>query len=534
VNGAFYWRRGDEKLCRALEDALLASDPEAAGLEVLRERPGRSRLLRVRLANGDSLVLKHFFGPSHRRRRRVRLAAAIGRSAADREIRQLERLAAAGIAVSELCAAADLTSGARLIATRYIPGPTLSEALACGREERVALLHDVGALIWRLHQSGVVHGDLHGGNILAAEQGPVLLDLQAARAARSRSARMRDLAALDDSLSPSLSTADRVRLRAAALALQRPFDADARDLLREVGRRSAAHARAHAASRTRRAGAVGRRFAALEARGGRGLRSRELDSSAVLAALAASRPGSQVPGWSLLKSDGRSRVTAGPTEAGSFVVKTYRAPGLLRRAADGLRGSPARRAWLGGHGLRARGVACATPVAYVEWRRFGLPVASAAVFEDLRALASADRCPPNLASAAEVVDSLTRLVLKLHRRGIVHGDLKASHVLLGRRGGRLEAALIDLEGVRFEKRLGDAERIRALAELNASLPDAVADALRGRAFSRYSAALPFDRGSAESLRAIVATSLERRHRWTGSGCQAAREFRGRGRTDLSG
>jgi hypothetical protein len=133
--------------------------------------------------------------------------------------------------------------------------------------------------------------------------------------------------------------------------------------------------------------APGRRFAGLRFGDYSGLHLREVERSAVLAALAhishrgpaavadlhdlATRTGeksgpktrrsaAQSGDWTLLKSDERSRVMAGPTEWGSMVVKEYAASGLARRLADAFRGSPARRAWLGGHGLRARGIAAAT------------------------------------------------------------------------------------------------------------------------------------------------------------------------------
>jgi tRNA A-37 threonylcarbamoyl transferase component Bud32 len=525
VTAAFEWRSGESKLQHALEDVLLATDPAAAGYELTSERAGHRRLGRVRLPGGEILVLKHIFCAGHRRHRRERAKNALGLSTAEREGRALTRLRKAGVAVPVLRALALLPDGDRLLATQHLAGRSLREALSGGGAARRSLLAAVGDLVRRLHASGHVHRDLHAGNILVTADGPVLLDLGAARRSRRRAARRRDVGALDHSLAELLSTADRVRLRAAAAGLLRPFDKAARSELRALGRASMARARGRAASRTRRALFPGRRFARLRFDGCRGLQLRTLERSAVLAALAAHRDAGGGGDWTVLKSDVRSRVTAGPTAAGSMVVKEYPSGGLGRRLADAFRGSPARRAWLGGHGLQARGIAAATPYAFVERRRFGLAVASAAVFEDLRDLASADRCAPPLASAGEVVDTLTQLATKLHRNGVIHGDLKASHVLLGRRGRRLEARLIDLEGVRFPARLRDSQRVRALAELNASLPDRFADAPRCRAFARYAAALPFRRGRAAALRAIVDLSLKRAHRWTGAGCALARNQR---------
>ena len=79
--------------------------------------------------------------------------------------------------------------------------------------------------VTRIHEAGFVHGDLHSGNVLWTEAGPVLLDLQHARRSRSRRARNRDLGDLDYSLWRHASLADRMRLRAAALGVTPPFDA---------------------------------------------------------------------------------------------------------------------------------------------------------------------------------------------------------------------------------------------------------------------------------------------------------------------
>jgi hypothetical protein len=55
------------------------------------------------------------------------------------------------------------------------------------------------------------------------------------------------------------------------------------------------------------------------------------------------------------------------------------------------------------------------------------------------------------------------------------------------RGERSRGTRIDLEGVRFPRRLREARRLRAIVELNASLPDSYPALLRCRAFRRYAA-----------------------------------------------
>jgi hypothetical protein len=226
----------------------------------------------------------------------------------------------------------------------------------------------------------------------------------------------------------------------------------------------------------------------------------------------------------VLEADARARITAHSLGWIDVIVKETPWRGPLRAVADAFRGSAAARAWRGGHGLAARGIGAARPLAALERRVLGVPVASWLVLHDLRPAPIATFAVERGELSAKVVaDALAGLVVALHRRGVDHGDLKSTHVFLVRDGdGRIRPALIDLEGVRFPRRLSEARRVQALVELNASLPDSLPAALRCRAFARYAAALPFAQGPAAARRAIARGSLARAHRWTGAGCADVR------------
>jgi tRNA A-37 threonylcarbamoyl transferase component Bud32 len=515
---------GDPALRNALAPLLL--DPARAGdaLTLLREQPGHRRLVRARLASGQRVFLKHFVRRRGRHRLREAWKRALGLEAARREWRALVALHARGVAVPEPLALAELDDGELVIATRFLEGRTLKQALAEQPTARRALLRAVADLVASLHAAGWAHGDLHHGNVLVGDGCVWLLDLQAARAAHTRFVRQRDLGELDHSLAGSLSLADRLRVRVRALGLARPLSADARRRLRAVGRATGRRARAYARSRMRRAQRPGRRYARLHVGEREGLRWQQIDEASVLRALADHEYALANDSSAVLQRGSRSRVTR--VEAGGvrMVLKEWRAQGLLRLLADGLRGSPAARAFRGGVGLRARRIGAAVPYAFLERRRLGLPVASWLLLEDLRPAVTADAFAGGL-DAAQVADALASLLVRLHRAGIRHGDLKASHVYLAAGASGLETRLIDLEGVRFARRVPERARIRELAQLNASLPDALPDALRCRAFERYRAAVPFRSPAQTCLRRIVAASLARAHRWSGHGCAIARETR---------
>jgi len=225
---------------------------------------------------------------------------------------------------------------------------------------------------------------------------------------------------------------------------------------------------------------------------GSGLRSKDFPDSAVDEALAAHRSNVDAGGPALLKCDHRARVSAVRAGGRDAVVKEVVKGGPRKWLADRFRGSPARRAWVGGHGLRIRGIGAALPLAFVERKILGFPVASAAILQDLRPGRSAAELESEEGPTATALsDRLLDLAAALHRHGIIHGDFQALHIYCVEGDSGPETALIDLEGVRFRRQLSEAQRIEALAELNASLPDALiplGDRLRG--FERYAARLP--------------------------------------------
>lgn len=507
------WLAGAPELTRAVEAAL--ADPAAA--ECLRDNP-RRRILRVP-GPGGGLLVKHYRLRTGRHPRRELAKAALRLAAPDREWRALRRLHRAGVPVPEPLARGVVEGGDRITVLRFHPEPLLSEALGdLPARERRAALGAVGDAVARLHGAGWIHGDLHAGNLLASAGGAVLLDLQRARRSRFPRARRRDLAFLHHSLLPLTRAAERVALGRRILARRRLPPAAIRAELRRIGRAARARAAEHAASRTRRALRPGRRFAELRLGPFRGLRLREVEPAWIAAVVEAHR---RAAGPALLKEDGRSRVTRVVAGARSTVVKQVRARGAFRLLADRLRGAPAWRAFRGGHGLEARGIRAARPLAcLVRWRA-GLPVESLVLLEDLGGAVPADRAVESGADPESVLLALADLAARLHLRGVDHGDLKASHVLLPAPGPPGEPALIDLEGVRFRRRVPERRRRLALAQLNASLPDAFPSRARHAAFCRYVARIPFRQPAAEVEARVVAASLARRHRWSGADCQLA-------------
>ena len=507
---------------RAEVEAWLRGDADARA-EVLRDNP-RRRLVRLSTPGAGALLVKQFRLGTGRHALREALKERIGYSPAVREWRALLSLRAARVSVPEPLALARLEDGDRLLVLRYVAGRPLLGALDAPKKERRRLLSLLGSRIAELHAGGFVHGDLHHGNIVVGDDGPILLDLQHARRTAGQRRRLRDLAHLDHALSYFASRTDRLRTLAAALGLARPLDAAGRRLLQELAALTKARAIAHAQSRTRRSLRPGRAYTRIRYRSWRGLRGSDVPAAELIEALGAHARASAAP--ALVKRDERALVTAVLLGKKAVIVKEHRARGLARAFADLLRGSAAWRAWRGGHGLLHRGIGAARPLAFLERRVLGIPTASLVVLEDLRPDWPAD-CPPAGADLAGVLSMLARLAARLRLQGADHGDLKGGNVYVRQGpGGALEARLIDLESVVFRRHAGEQRAIRALAQLNASLPDSYPAPARRAAFELYARTAPFSVGREQARSAVIAQSLARKHRWTGAGCLEAERQRG--------
>jgi hypothetical protein len=187
-----------------------------------------------------------------------------------------------------------------------------------------------------------------------------------------------------------------------------------------------------------------------------------------------------------------SRVTAHRCQlAGKpydLCVKAYPYRGLRHALRWSAKTSRARSFWKGCWGLRARGFHVPDPYLMWEQRRLGfLLVTCGVVTERVRGASALDRYVEG-ATARErrqVLTAMARTLRRMHDKEIFHGDLKAGNVLVRGGSGRPEVVLLDLDAVRFRRRLSWHQRALNLAQLDASLSPAVGPRDRLRFLATY-------------------------------------------------
>jgi len=397
--------------------------------------------------------------------------------------------------------------------------------------QRLKLLETVGGFVAKLHESGVLHKDLHADNILVGGENLYLVDLHRLRAGRKRPSfpeRMRNLAQLLVSLRGRLSLEEEGSVVRGYLESRGEADR-----LPEIGpcldRIKEAMIRAYEIRRTRRCLQEGTRFARRRWEGLRLRMRREAPLEVLLPLLEESRSVRDGDDPRALKLSEQTKVTVHSCPwkpPPHFVcIKGFSLRGLWRILRSSLRPSRAVRFWVGAWGLTVRGFRA--PKVYFLWerRRWGLLRESGVVMEKVEGAEGIDRYVVNrFGSRADpeaqrrkrrLIRQMAFTLAAFHGKGVVHRDLKAGNLLVKEKGKRVDLVFLDLEDVRFHRRVRDRWVVRNLAQLDASMPACVSSWDRGRFLLLYGAASGRDREELKRL-AAEAKILSRMRRGRGS------------------
>jgi tRNA A-37 threonylcarbamoyl transferase component Bud32 len=356
---------------------------------------------------------------------------------------------------------------------------------------RRQIITSLARLAAAAHASGIDHNDFHTGNILIRAASPdvplelYLIDLPGIRLSgpldwpRSRDS----LAMLGGAWLERLSRADRWRFWRTYLAerwdASFPSGASA-----EILQRTQAHAHRVAAARDKRCLRSNRDFQRLQTPGVVAHALKEF-SPDLLAALAEdpARP-LRVHRHEPVKISHASLLVRASLPVGGQAVrvayKRSRVRSWWKQLLGGLRRSRALAAWHTGHALLARGISTARPLAVVEAKLFqgrgrGESFLATAWIEGalnlhLYGWELAGRDPHGRhRRACQAAESLGRLLGRMHAWRISHGDLKGCNLVVCEQADGVSAHLIDLDSVRFHRRMSPSQPARDLARLAASM-----------------------------------------------------------------
>ena len=462
---------------------------------------------------GDTdIYIKHFHGKSFFHR----MARMFGASQAAREMHFAQYLSAAGVETPKpLAASASNPEWYAAVAVEdAMPGDQwhdLQREAPDGQKAIADATMALAELIAGMHRAGVIHRDLHCGNILVArwkdQPRLVLTDLH--RLKRSwrltRLTKSANLAQLLHDLRDTTTRTQRLRFLKHYLACSQTRGTlrGWEYLIDQMARR---HTRKHHARRDRRVNGRNRYFTDISLpdhwKGHIVLASKHHPPGSLAAkhTLTAeqwtevlSRGPELLEGddIELVKQSPSGRVVRRKLKVGDVELDVYVKRPRRKRAwkiiLDCLRPSRPLRAFRLGHQIMTRGVETAMPLAAIEKRIGPFLTDSILITETLQAshldqflhVRLAHVADPQIAGmdeaeqetvARSVLSSLGRMVRRLHDNNLVHRDLKSGNILVHWTPvDPPSVILIDLDGLKHVSRISMRQRFQGLMRLNVSL-----------------------------------------------------------------
>ena len=136
-----------------------------------------------------------------------------------------------------------------------------------------------------------------------------------------------------------------------------------------------------------------------------------------------------------------------------YFFKRFNDQGWIHRFKNAFRRSRAEKSWHAARLLNARGIPTPLPSLFIEDRLLGLLFRSYILFPHLEGGKSFLESWP-LLDTEEQKESLSQLggiIGKMHRDGLLHGDLNWRNIILCRGDRNLRFFLVDLDGYRLSK-----------------------------------------------------------------------------------
>lgn len=432
------------------------SDAFLAGLEQALENGLEGELVKA-TPKRRVVRLPRVYAKEVRYRGLSALCKSLAGGTACREGRIALQLAARGIAVPEVLAfGAERRGGVvrrDLLLTREVTGGVpLLDVWRRGSadltpRESFRLVGAFGAFMRELHDRGVLHTDLHIGNLLVVCHGEVfnfvLLDTDRVRLrphALGRRERVANLGQLLSNLWTMTSRSQRRRF------LQ-GYGEDGRVWTEDVVRCALRASRRVWNGKARRSLHTNSRFLQERRSGFRIFRQRTEEGD-VLAAALLPDPDKVLEAGTIVKSGRTTRVARVEIEGKSYFLKRYNSKGWGYRLRNAFRRSRAVQTWLVSWGFVVRGLPVPPPLLCLEERHFRLLGRSYLLTGFVADATPASRLWRSLEERARSA-LLVRLAMTLgtmHRFGCLHGDLKWNNLLVVRSGS---VVLTDLDGSRI-------------------------------------------------------------------------------------
>jgi tRNA A-37 threonylcarbamoyl transferase component Bud32 len=336
----------------------------------------------------------------------------------------------------------------------------------------------------KLHDSGLFHRDLHGGNFLVTDEGSLSLHLVDLHQARrqitvSKAKRLWNIAQIFNSLDFMLDHEAQKLFLLTYGRGQAPFGRDLDNCLKRVEGMIQKMVKRRQKSRAKRCLKESTLFTIDRRAGLKIFRRREMGENDLIAILEAHREMVHSQREKLLKYSPKTIVSIVSNFGANGLrvcVKEYRYETILDRLRNVFRQPKGKISWVAGNVLFSRGICPMKPLAYAERRRLKLLQEAYYVTESLADDMEMDRYLIRMfekqagQDLRKFIRHFAGWIGFLHRTGIYHRDLKTCNILIREKPGGWNFSLIDLEDVIQGAKIGIEKILRNLVQINCSVP----------------------------------------------------------------
>jgi len=367
----------------------------------------------------------------------------------------------------------------------------------------------------RIHRAGLFHKDLHGGNFLWDGQSLFLTDLHRAEFLKNLPLKRRlwNLSHLFHSLRSTWEEKDQVRFVDHYLEGEDISPQEKGPLLQQIRSGMDRLEKRQWKSRTKRCLKESTEFTVQRGKGVRTYHRRDYPLEGLQRVVEEHLKLVKGNSSELVKHSPRIKVSILKENGQSLCVKQFSNLTLWDRIKDGFRTSKGLKSWVGGNGLRARGIPSLKPLALVEKRgwlglreSFFLMEASEKARELDRYIFEGLKPFPKRRHFVQV---FAQWLSHFHQRGLYHRDMKTCNLLITETAVTWTFHLLDLEDLLLDGKVDEKKLFRNFLQLNTSIPKAISRTDRMRFLKGYAARHPIIRNEKGFIKELIQKSRER-------------------------
>ncbi len=399
----------------------------------------------------------------------------------------------------------------------------LSEAVGSGvslieegtRPSAYSSIMELAKTLRKVHDAGLFHQDLHGGNFLWDGDSLFLTDLHRAKILKALSLRRRlwNLSQLFHSLRSYWAEKEQQQF------IEKYFEGEAvyahgrERLLQRIHVFMENLQRRQWLSRTKRCLKESTEFSICKEKGIRYYHRREVPLDRIRRSIEEHRDLIREKPFLLVKNGPGVSVSILNSGPERVCVKQFRFPTMLGRMKEYFRPSKGLKSWIAANGLRARGISSIKTIAMAEKRGWFGPGESFLLMEASEEGQEMDRYLlrgfRDFKEKMGFVKSFARWLAAVHQKRLFHKDMKTCNIVVSKKGEEWEFRFLDLEDVLLNKKVGHKNLFKSFLQLNTSTPKVMTRTDRLRFYSEYVHLRSIIKNSRDFLRRLTEESKRR-------------------------